>query len=295
VLSSGRVKCWGDNTDGQLGHPGLASSYQAVDVCADEACTSLLSDVASVSLGLYSTCALTNTGGVKCWGRNVDGQLGDGTTTPRAVPVNVFGLTRDVTAITVGEANACALLTDGLIKCWGENGLGQLGNGGTADNPYPNEVCGDAACEGPLEGVAQVSAGSHQACTLMLAGGVKCWGLNITGQLGNGTTDNSLAAIDTLLSGVKPAPTPTNTPPATATPTRSPTPPPTSTPAQARGDSNCDQRVDSIDAALILQHGAGLLGSLPCSLGADANDDGRINSLDAALVLQHVAGLLPEL
>ena len=84
--------------------------------------------------------------------------------------------------------------------------------------------------------------------------------------------------------------TPTNTPTNTRTPTRTPSPTPI-----LLGDANCDGQVNSVDAALILQHSAGLLPSLPCPEAADVNGDGDINSLDVALVLQHIAGLLDEL
>jgi hypothetical protein len=61
------------------------------------------------------------------------------------------------------------------------------------------------------------------------------------------------------------------------------------------GDANCNGRVDSIDAALVLQLGAGMISSVGCNALADANDDGRINSIDAALILQYVAGMLGDL
>ena len=89
-----------------------------------------------------------------------------------------------------------------------------------------------------------------------------------------------------------PKPTPTPCSPEgcpTATPTITPTP------APLPGDATCDGRVDSIDAALVLQFNAGLLGSLPCADGADVNGDGEVSSIDAALILQFVAGLLPSL
>jgi hypothetical protein len=108
-------------------------------------------------------------------------------------------------------------------------------------------------------------------------------------------THSKMVPIPTL--PVTCTPTPSVTP-GTATPTPpSPTPPAagTPTPAGESGDANCDDDVNSIDAALILQRVAGLLGALPCPAGADANDDGQVNSIDAALILQYVAGLLPEL
>lgn len=83
------------------------------------------------------------------------------------------------------------------------------------------------------------------------------------------------------------APPPTHTPP--------PRPTSTSTPAGLVGDASCDRSINSIDAALVLQHVAGLLGSLPCQSAADANQDGSLNSIDAALILQYSAGLLTHL
>ena len=73
------------------------------------------------------------------------------------------------------------------------------------------------------------------------------------------------------------------------------TPSPSPTPSGRRGDVNCDASVTSIDAALLLQYGAGLLRSLRCPQNADVNGDGATNAIDAALVLQYVAGLLGEL
>ena len=94
-------------------------------------------------------------------------------------------------------------------------------------------------------------------------------------------------------------PTPTETAPAdTPTPTSTPRPPTqtrTPTPEELVGDASCDGNINSIDAALVLQHGAGLLGSIACEVAADANQDGSLNSIDAALILQYGAGLLDQL
>ena len=85
--------------------------------------------VTAVAAGERHTCALTTTGGVKCWGNNHDGELGDGTKKDRITPVDVVGLTSGVTAITTGWRHVCALMTTGGIKCWGNNHDGQLGDG----------------------------------------------------------------------------------------------------------------------------------------------------------------------
>jgi alpha-tubulin suppressor-like RCC1 family protein len=79
-------------------------------------------------------------GGVECWGFNANGAVGDGTITTRYTPVNVRGLTQNVTQIAVGQNFACALINDGSAKCWGFNYFGQLGNGQAGHHPTPISV-----------------------------------------------------------------------------------------------------------------------------------------------------------
>jgi alpha-tubulin suppressor-like RCC1 family protein len=96
--------------------------------------------VAAIAPGQYHTCALTAGGGVKCWGNNLYGQLGDGTTTQRTTPVDVSGLTSGVAAIAVGWYHTCALTAGGGVKCWGYNLYGQLGDGEFGYSPTPVDV-----------------------------------------------------------------------------------------------------------------------------------------------------------
>jgi hypothetical protein len=94
-----------------------------------------------VAAGGYHTCALTAGGGVKCWGWNGDGQLGDGTTTDRSTPVAVSGLASGVQALAAGWSHTCALITPpGRAKCYGWDGYGQLGIGTITQRLTPVDV-----------------------------------------------------------------------------------------------------------------------------------------------------------
>jgi hypothetical protein len=93
----------------------------------------------AVSAGYAYACALLYDGTVRCWGSNLDGQLGDGTLTDSNVPVTVSGLA-GAADISVGNFHTCALLTDGTVWCWGGNDEGQLGNGTTTSSSMPVPV-----------------------------------------------------------------------------------------------------------------------------------------------------------
>lgn len=192
LTTAGGVKCWGQNSHFQLGDGTVTTHPTPVDVVG------LASGVTALASGGYHTCALTAAGGVKCWGDNNFGQLGDGTLTNRSVPVAVVGLASGVIALTAHHNHTCVLTTAGGIKCWGSNGFGRLGDGTTTDRPKPVEVVGLAS------GATALAAGDYHTCALTAADGVKCWGFNASGQLGDGTMIDRHTPVDVvgLASGV---------------------------------------------------------------------------------------------
>jgi alpha-tubulin suppressor-like RCC1 family protein len=139
-----------------------------------------LSQVASTSGSAGHRCAALTTLALKCWGRNQVGQLGDGTTTNRKVPVAVTSLAGTVRAVVARGSHTCALVTGARVKCWGENNFGQLGDGTTTFRATPGFVSS-------LTNVDLIGGGAGHTCARTTSGAVKCWGRNNFGQLGDGT------------------------------------------------------------------------------------------------------------
>jgi len=155
----------------------------------------------AISAGGQYSLALKSDGTVWAWGYNVNGELGDGTTTDRNTPVQVHGpgnvgFLTGVTAISAGSNHSLALKSDGTVWAWGWNGEGELGNGSTANSSTPVQVNG-------LTGVTAISAGSYHSLALKGDGTVWAWGHNNEGQLGIGsTTDSSTPVQISSLTGV---------------------------------------------------------------------------------------------
>ena len=179
----GAVICWGSNLEGQLGDGESEDSLVPVQV------EGLESGVAEIAAGYNHTCALLESGGVKCWGANSQGQLGDGSTVNKDTPVDVSGLLGGVTAITAGQQFTCAILSMGGARCWGVNSEGQLGDSSVIRKLTPTDVSGMSS------GVTQIAAGGRHACAVHL-GDMKCWGHNGDGQLGDGSTTMRMSPVE---------------------------------------------------------------------------------------------------
>ena len=314
LLASGGIKCWGS---GPLGDGTTNTTGLPVDVCSQQFAgeeagilCAPLGGFTNVQAGFQHTCALTEAGGVMCWGRNDHGEIGDGTLNDRTTPVDVCAsgsgggcgggaMLAGITAVTAGSEYTCAIAAAGDARCWGSNFAGQLGDGTTSDRQNPVGVSGLPS------GVTTIAGGSRSdhACAARADGSLSCWGRNNNGQLGIGSSDVDDHTAPEEVVGfapkITPTPTASDTPTSTPTvPTNTPapgeTPEPTATPGANGliGDVDCNGEINAIDAAFILQFVAGLIDELPCPENADVNEDGSTDTIDAALILQFSAGLL---
>ena len=182
LKEDGTVWAWGDSEYGQLG---IGFSDPGVHANAPVKVASLGTGVKAVAAGRDFGLALMKNGTVRSWGKNSDGQLGDGVALPganRTLPFKVANLSGVKTIATDGFArHALALKQDGTVRAWGDNSSGQLGNGGFlpgTDKAVPVRVKN-------LSGVKAVAAGGFHSLALLPSGKVKSWGANLDGQLGN--------------------------------------------------------------------------------------------------------------
>lgn len=182
VVAGGLVP--GLNTSGQLGNASTTNSTSPVTVRGVGG-TGTLTGVTQIAAGGSQTCAVLSSGAAVCWGLNTSGQLGNGTTTNATSPRQVTGLTSGVTSIAAGGTHACAVLSTGGVRCWGLNKSRQLGDGTTTNRTTPVAVLTAAATA--LTGATAIAVGSTHSCAIV-SGGVRCWGTNTAGQLGNNST-----------------------------------------------------------------------------------------------------------
>lgn len=185
--------CWGANRNGELGDGSGDSSGRGDAQTPRE--VPGLGAVRSFALGEGSTCAVTQDGSAKCWGKNNAGQLGVGTTEGALSPAQVVGLETGITGVSVGASFTCAITEEGTGKCWGQNTSGQLGNGSTEPSFVPVDVL-------ELTDAEVIQAGYVHTCALLADSSVKCWGSDTNGQLGSHTDSNNEVTPGLELSGV---------------------------------------------------------------------------------------------
>ena len=205
LLNGGEVKCWGSNQKGQLGQGSsenqgdssseMGDSLQPISLGTSKTAT-------QISAGHTHTCALLNDGTVKCWGNGHDGRLGQGNTSyiglkPNQMGDNLpsvnLGSGLTATSIAAGGNHTCALLNNGQVKCWGANNYGQLGIETTSNK---GSVLTDMGSNlgsvnlGTGTTAKSIAVGGYHSCAILNDKSVKCWGLNTSGQLGQGSVIN---------------------------------------------------------------------------------------------------------
>lgn len=193
IVAGGAIRCWGENFFGQLGNGTTTSSTTSVAVVG-------LTGAIAVGTGGSHTCAIVAGGRVKCWGSRT--QLGD----PAPYPSTIDLVPNDVPSVSGavalglghsygsggGDGHTCVVVTNGVVRCWGDNDFGQLGNGTLSRAFFPSLV--PSLTARPL-----ISLGLAHTC-VATASGVSCWGHNDSGQLGDGSTTD--VTLPVMVSGL---------------------------------------------------------------------------------------------
>jgi alpha-tubulin suppressor-like RCC1 family protein len=187
LLNSGKVMCWGSNSNGKLGINSTTDSLVPVEVMN-------LSNITQISLGDQHVCALSSSGAVSCWGLGVSGRLGDGATSNNLIP-NQITLS-NVTQISSGSDFTCAVNSQEKLYCWGNGQNYSLGTGNTSNSNIP------VLASMVTDPVKRIFSNEHGACITTHANILKCWGNNGNGQLGVG--DKSVRSVPTEVVGLGP-------------------------------------------------------------------------------------------
>lgn len=177
LAPNGRAHCWGRNGFGELGDKTYQARHKPEPVRQGPV------TLVEIDAGDFHTCALSSAGQAYCWGSNARGQLGESTTKPlHAKPLPVQQGPIRYVEITAGGQHTCARTAEGQAYCWGMNSQGQLG-----DNTTTNRYTPVAVQQGAVTFV-EITTGGNQTCGRTSAGQSYCWGGNVNGQLGDGTT-----------------------------------------------------------------------------------------------------------
>jgi alpha-tubulin suppressor-like RCC1 family protein len=183
LCAEGALECWGGNEQGQLGLGDMASRSEPTPTAAGLA-------FSSIACGGNITCGVAAAGALYCWGDNAEGQLGlgdsDAVMREIAVPTRV-PLALPARQVSVGQGHVCAVVEGGALYCWGRNSQAQLGIGsGRGQVRSPTLVNGGGS-------YLQVTAALAHTCGVRVDGRLFCWGLDLDGRLGLGTTEEEVA------------------------------------------------------------------------------------------------------
>lgn len=196
-IYEGAAYCWGRSQYGEIGDGTLV--WKMSPVAVNTATVLSGKTVTDIDAGPNITCAVAD-GAAYCWGRNTDGQLGDGTTTSSSVPVAVdtSGVLagKTVTKVSVGALFVCAL-ADGAAYCWGSDANSALGNGAGGSSSTPVAVDATGVLAGKT--VTGLFAGWRNAC--VIADEAYCWGTGAWGAVGSGTTSSYPSPVALDMSG----------------------------------------------------------------------------------------------
>ena len=202
VASDDNAYCWGENMKGQLGNNSTANS--SVPVKVDTSGVLAGKTIKQISTGHYHTCAVASDDKMYCWGENNNGELGNGSTVDSRVPVavNMTGVLagKTIKQMSVGTYNTCVIASDDKVYCWGSNAYGQVGNNSLTDSNVPVAVNTTGVLAGKT--IKQISVGHHRACAIASDDKMYCWGNNMGGALGNGSTADSHIPVSVNMSGI---------------------------------------------------------------------------------------------
>ena len=216
LLDTGDVKCWGWGKYGRLGYDGRDTKGDAPGEMASLGVVYLGKGRTAIALaaGEAHTCALLETGNIKCWGYGQNGRLGyDSMDTKGDAPGEMAALGtvyldegRTAIALAAGSSHTCALLDTGNIKCWGLGGDGQLGYDSVDTKGHaPGEMAAlGTVYLGEGRTATALAAGYYHTCALLDTGDAKCWGAGGYGRLGYNSGDRKghetgeMAALGTV-------------------------------------------------------------------------------------------------
>lgn len=202
IASDDKAYCWGGNAYGDLGNnqSGVQSN---VPVAVNTAGVLSGKTIKSIAAGNdYHICAIASDNLVYCWGINDSGQLGNNTiiNSPVSVAVNTAGALsgKTVKYVSVAAVRTCVVASDDKAYCWGDNGVGQLGDGSTNSSHIPIAVNTSGVLSSKT--ILSISASSNHTCAIASDNQAYCWGINSNGQLGNNSTtySNVPVAVNTM-------------------------------------------------------------------------------------------------